>query len=178
MRFNPGRPSTMKQCGLIPTGGCPRVDRSKACLLARQGKMANKIMILSIRYVAGKIVKCGSGSIHFKCVRQHVLADVPEPHAEYVQWAGRTVHTNSHVDVPEDERLRPQTPCPKDRDKPSDDWVYCSDCDRTHRPETSQYVLRTRGAIQITKLPEFCCNKVGVGWSLRSVVALWLLQRS
>ena len=46
----------------------------------------------------------GSESIEFKCVRHHVLVDVPERHADYIQRCGRTVRTNSHFDVSDSER--------------------------------------------------------------------------
>lgn len=46
----------------------------------------------------------GSESIEFKCVRHHILVDVPDKHSDYIQRCGRSVRTNSHVDVAEAER--------------------------------------------------------------------------
>eukprot|EP00928_Gymnodinium_smaydae_P078285 TRINITY_DN6210_c0_g1_i5.p1 TRINITY_DN6210_c0_g1~~TRINITY_DN6210_c0_g1_i5.p1 ORF type:complete len:398 (+),score=105.12 TRINITY_DN6210_c0_g1_i5:421-1614(+) len=46
----------------------------------------------------------GSESIEFKCVRHHILLDIPERHADYIQRCGRSVRTNSHFDLSEAER--------------------------------------------------------------------------
>mmetsp|Transcript_39287 Transcript_39287/g.126108 ORF Transcript_39287/g.126108 Transcript_39287/m.126108 type:complete len:354 (+) Transcript_39287:1320-2381(+) len=46
----------------------------------------------------------GSESIEFKCVRHHILVDVPEKHQDYYQRCGRSVRTNSHAELGEAER--------------------------------------------------------------------------
>jgi hypothetical protein len=46
----------------------------------------------------------GSESIEFKCVRHHILVDIPERHSDYIQRCGRSVRAHSHADVPEAER--------------------------------------------------------------------------
>ena len=46
----------------------------------------------------------GGESIEFKCVRHHLLVDVPEMHSDFVQRASRSVRTDSHADVPLAER--------------------------------------------------------------------------
>ena len=46
----------------------------------------------------------GGESIEFKCVRHHLLVDVPETHSDFVQRASRSVRTDSHADVPLAER--------------------------------------------------------------------------
>merc|ERR1711977_740740 len=43
--------------------------------------------------------QCAEG-VEFKCVRKHLLVDVPPTHAAYVQWATRSVRCKGHSLLP------------------------------------------------------------------------------